>query len=91
MLKVQGVSIQTYPINFQFAHKIGVPLYEILCEKRGLFGGWLFFALPFRNNPKHKEFSIVFKPTFEDPDLEVGCSINHLAEHVRTISSQFST
>ncbi|MBA3966350.1 MAG: hypothetical protein H0X47_11350 [Nitrospirales bacterium] len=33
----------------------------------------------------------MFKPIFEDTDLEVGCSINHLAENARTISPQFLT
>ncbi|MDX1411647.1 MAG: hypothetical protein R3351_05790, partial [Nitrospirales bacterium] len=32
LLKSQGVSVKTYHLNLLFAHKIGVPLYEILCE-----------------------------------------------------------
>lgn len=91
LLKAQGIGTQTYHFNLQFAHKIGVPLYEILCEKRGLFGEWLFSALLFRNNPKHREYPIVFKPIFEDTAREAGCSISHLEEIARSIAPQFLT
>ena len=91
LLKAQGIGTQTYHLNLQFAHKIGVPLYEILCEKRGLFGEWLFSALLFRDNPKHGEYPKVFKPIFEDTAREAGCSIGHLEEIARTIAPQFLT
>jgi ribosomal peptide maturation radical SAM protein 1 len=91
LLKAQGIGTQTYHFNLQFAHKIGVPLYEILCEKRGLFGEWLFSALLFRDNPKHREYPNVFKPIFEDTAREAGCSISHLEEIARNIAPQFLT
>ena len=91
LLKAKGIGTQTYHFNLQFAHKIGVPLYEILCEKRGLFGEWLFSALLFRDNPKHGEYPNVFKPVFEDTAREAGCSIGHLEEIARTIAPQFIT
>ena len=91
LLKAQGIGTHTYHFNLQFAHKIGVPLYEILCEKRGLFGEWLFSALLFRDNPKHKEYPNVFKPIFEDTAREAGCSTSHLEEIARTIAPQFLT
>ena len=91
LLKAQGIGTQTYHFNLRFAHKIGVPLYEILCEKRGLFGEWLFSALLFRDNPKHAEYPKVFKPIFEDTAREAGCSIGHLEEIARTIAPQFLT
>ncbi len=91
LLKSQGIGAKTYHFNLQFAHKIGVPLYEILCEKRGLFGEWLFSALLFRDNPKHTQYPQVFKPIFEDTAREAGCSIGHLEEIARTIAPQFLT
>lgn len=91
LLKAQGIGAQTYHFNLQFAHKIGVPLYEILCEKRGLFGEWLFSALLFRDNPKRREYPTLFKPIFEDTAREAGCSISHLEEIARTIAPQFLT
>ena len=91
LLKAQGIGVQTYHFNLQFAHKIGVPLYEILCEKRGLFGEWLFSALLFRDNPKHAEYPKVFKPVFEDTAREAGCSIGYLEDMAHTIAPQFLT
>jgi ribosomal peptide maturation radical SAM protein 1 len=91
LLKSQGISAKTYHFNLQFAHKIGVPLYEILCEKRGLFGEWLFSALLFRDNPKHVQYPQVFKPVFEDTAREAGCSIGYLEEMAHTIAPQFLT
>jgi len=91
LLKAQGIGTKTYHFNLQFAHKIGVPLYEILCEKRGLFGEWLFSALLFRDNPKHAQYPHMFKPVFEDTAREAGCSIGHLEEMGRSIAPQFLT
>ena len=91
LLKSQDIGAKTYHFNLQFAHKIGVPLYEILCEKRGLFGEWLFSALLFRDNPKHAQYPQIFKPVFEDTAREAGCSIGHLEEMARTIAPQFLT
>ncbi len=91
LLKSQNIDTKTYHFNLQFAHKIGVPLYEILCEKRGLFGEWLFSALLFRDNPKHAQYPQVFKPVFEDTAREAGCSIGHLEEIAQTIAPQFLT
>ncbi len=91
LLKSQGIGVKTYHFNLQFAHKIGVPLYEILCEKRGLFGEWLFSALLFRDNPKHDQYPQIFKPVFEDTAKEAGCSIGYLEEIARTIAPQFLT
>ena len=91
LLKSQGIAAKTYHFNLQFAHKIGPSLYEILCEKRGLFGEWLFSSLLFRDNPKHAQYPQVFKPLFEDTAREAGCSIGHLEELARTIAPQFLT
>lgn len=91
LLKSEGIGTKTYHFNLQFAHRIGVPLYEILCEKRGLFGEWLFSALLFRDNPKHLQYPQVFKPVFEETAREAGCSINFLREIASTIAPQFLT
>ncbi len=91
LLKTEGIGVKTYHFNLQFAHKIGVPLYEILCEKRGLFGEWLFSALLFRDNPKHAQYPQVFKPVFESTAKEAGCSIGYLEDIERTLAPQFLT
>jgi len=52
LLKSQGIPVDCHHLNVRFAHKIGVPLYEVICEKRALFGEWLFSYLLFRDNPE---------------------------------------
>ena len=91
LLKSQGIGVKTYHLNLLFAHKIGVPLYEILCEKRGLMGEWLFSSILFRDNPKHAQYPRVFKPVFEDTAREAGCSISYLEEIAHSIAPQFLT
>ena len=52
-------------MNVRFAHLIGVELHENICEKRALFGEWLFSSLLFQENPKRAEYPQIFKPVFE--------------------------
>ncbi len=91
LLKSQGIGVKTYNLNLLFAHQIGVPLYEILCEKRGLIGEWLFSSLLFRSNPKHAQYPQVFKPIFEDTAREAGCSIAYLEDIAHKIAPHFLT
>ena len=91
LLKSQGIGVRSYHFNLLFAHKIGVQLYEVLCEKRGLLGEWLFSSLLFRDHPKHAQYPHVFKPVFEDTAREAGCAIGHLEEIAERIAPQFLT
>ena len=91
LLKSQGIGVRTYHLNLLFAHKIGVPLYEVLCEKRGLIGEWLFSSLLFRDNPKHALYPSVFKPVFETTAREAACSIGYLEEIAHSLAPQFLT
>jgi len=54
LLKAKGIGVECHHLNVRFAHKIGIPLYESICEKRALFGEWLFSYLLFRDNPKRE-------------------------------------
>ena len=65
LLKSKGIPVDCHHLNVRFAHKIGVPLYETICEKRALFGEWIFSYLLFRDNPKRAEYPRLFKPLFE--------------------------
>lgn len=65
LLKSKGIGVECHYLNVRFAHKIGVPLYESICEKRALFGEWLFSYLLFRDNPKRADYPRMFKPVFE--------------------------
>lgn len=91
VLKNRGIGVKSYHLNVVFAHKIGVELYEILCEKRGLIGEWLFSSLLFRDNPKHHEYPRVFKPVFESTAKESGCSISYLEDIAHRLAPQFLT
>src|SRR5438093_225778 len=80
LLKAQGIGVKTYHLYLGFAYQIGQPLYEVLCEKRGLLGEWLFSHLLFRDNPKNSEYSRTFKPIFESVARETGYAQAHLEE-----------
>lgn len=80
LLKSQGIGVTSHYLNLRFARKIGVPLYELLCEKRGLFGEWLFSHLLFRDNPKHADYPRTFKPVFEELARESGHPISYFEE-----------
>ena len=91
LLKSQGLGVKTHYLNLSFAHRIGVPLYERLCEKRALFGEWLFSYLLFRDNPKRAEYLGAFKPVFEDISRESGHPISYFEEMATRIAPQFLT
>lgn len=80
LLKSRGVGVKTYHLYLHFAYQIGPPLYEVLSEKRGLLGDWLFSHLLFRDNPKNSEYPRTFKPIFESVARETGCPPAHLEE-----------
>ncbi len=91
LLKSQKVGVTSHHVNVIFAQKIGFALYEILCEKRGLFGEWLFSSILFRDNPKRARYPDLFKPVFEDTAREAGCSIRDLEEIGEKVAPQFLT
>jgi len=91
LLKSQGIPVDCHHLNVRFAHKIGVPLYEMICEKRALFGEWLFSYLLFRDNPKRMEYPKVFKPVFEQIARQSGHSIAYFEEMATKIAPQFLT
>ncbi len=91
LLKSEGIGVKSYHANLLFSHEIGSVLYEILCEKRGLFGEWLFASLLFRNNPKREQYPHLFKPVFEETAREAGCSIGYLENLAERIAPQFLT
>ncbi len=91
LLKSQGIPVDCHHLNVRFAHKIGVPLYEMICEKRALFGEWLFSYLLFRDNPKRTEYPKVFKPVFEQIARQSGHSIAYFEEMATKSAPQFLT
>jgi len=91
LLKSQGIPVDCHHLNVRFAHKIGAPLYELICEKRALFGEWIFSYLLFRDNPKRAEYPRVFKPVFEQLARESGHSTGYFEEMAVRTAPQFLT
>lgn len=91
LLKSKGVPVDCHHLNVRFAHKIGVPLYEMICEKRALFGEWIFSYLLFRDNPKRVEYPRVFKPVFEQVAQESGQPISFFEDMATRTAPQFLT
>lgn len=91
LLKSNGIPVDCHHLNVRFAHLIGVELHESICEKRALFGEWLFSSLLFRDNPKRAEYPQVFKPVFEQAAQESGKPIGYFEEMATRIAPQFLT
>ena len=91
LLKSKGVPVDCHHLNVRFAHKIGVPLYEMICEKRALFGEWLFSYLLFRDNPRRSEYPQTFKPVFEQIARESGQPISFFEDMATRTAPQFLT
>ncbi|NWF74196.1 MAG: RiPP maturation radical SAM protein 1 [Nitrospirae bacterium] len=92
LLKSQhNIPVDCHHLNVRFAYKIGVPLYETICEKRGLFGEWLFSYLLFRDNPKRAEYPRLFKPVFEQVAKESGRPASFFEDMAERAAPQFLT
>jgi ribosomal peptide maturation radical SAM protein 1 len=91
LLKSQGIAVDCHHLNVRFAHLIGVELHESICEKRALFGEWLFSSLLFRDNPQRAEYPRIFKPVFEQIAQESGKPIGYFEELATRIAPQFLT
>lgn len=91
LLKSKGIPVDCHHLNVRFAHKIGVPLYEMICEKRALFGEWIFSYLLFRDNPKRAEYPRLFKPVFEQFAKESGHPASFFEDMATRTAPQFLT
>ncbi|HJS66278.1 MAG TPA: RiPP maturation radical SAM C-methyltransferase [Nitrospiraceae bacterium] len=91
LLKSKGIPVDCHHLNLRFAHKIGVPLYEMICEKRALFGEWIFSYLLFRDNPKRAEYPRLFKPVFEQVAKESGLPTSFFEDMAAGTAPQFLT
>jgi ribosomal peptide maturation radical SAM protein 1 len=91
LLKSKNIPVDCHHLNVRFAHKIGVHLYEMICEKRALFGEWIFSYLLFRDNPKRVEYPRLFKPVFEQIAKESGCPASFFEDMASRTAPQFLT
>ena len=91
LLKSNGIPVDCHHLNVRFAHLIGVELHESICEKRALFGEWLFSYLLFCDNPKRVQYPQIFKPVFEQVAQESGKPARYFEEMATRIAPQFLT
>lgn len=56
LLKTHGWDVKCHYLNLQFAHQVGLPVYNQLCEKRFLVGEWLFSHILFGHTPENKSY-----------------------------------
>jgi hypothetical protein len=91
LLKSKNIPVDCHHLNVRFAHKIGIPLYEAICEKRALFGEWIFSYLLFRDNPKRAEYPRLFKPVFEQLAKESGHPASFFEDMAVRTAPQFLT
>lgn len=91
LLKARGVAVDCHHLNVRFAHRIGPALYEAICDKRALFGEWLFSYLLFRDNPKRAEYPRVFKPVFEQLAQATGKPMGFFQTLADRVAPEFLT
>lgn len=66
LLKSRGLEVKSHYLNLNFAHQLGIPIYNELCEKRFLTGEWLFSHHLFGDCQKNKEYMSQFSSHIED-------------------------
>jgi len=66
LLKAHGCEVKSHYLNLHFAHQLGLPVYNQLCEKRFLIGEWLFSHPLFGDNAKNQDYMNHFEPHIED-------------------------
>ncbi|MDP6657259.1 MAG: RiPP maturation radical SAM C-methyltransferase [Nitrospinaceae bacterium] len=84
LLKSKGYPVKGYYLNLHFAHQLGMPVYNKLCEKRFLIGEWLFSHLLFGENPKNQDYLNHF-----DSYMEIVCqSIDRPREFLTDVKTK---
>ena len=59
LLKTKGCEVKSHYLNLYFAHQLGLPIYNQLCEKRFLIGEWLFSHTLYGKNPKNLDNALI--------------------------------
>ena len=80
LLKSKGCEVKSHYLNLHFAHQLGLPIYNQLCEKRFLIGEWLFSHALFGENPKNRSYPENFAPYMEDVCQSIEHPMDYLLE-----------
>ena len=89
LIKTHGWDVKSFYLNLYFAHKLELPVYNQLCEKRFLIGEWLFSHLLFEDSPKNKEYMSHFSSHVKEVCQSIGCSEEFLLEIKTKIAPEF--
>ncbi len=66
LLKTHGCEVKSHYLNLHFAHQLGLPIYNQLCEKRFLIGEWLFSHPLFGDNARNQDYILHFNSHIEN-------------------------
>jgi len=80
LLKSKGCEVKSHYLNLHFAHQLGLPVYNQLCEKRFLIGEWLFSHILFGSNPKNIDYPNHFAPHIQDVCQSVERPLDYLLD-----------
>ena len=80
LLKTKGCEVKSHYLNLYFAHQLGLPIYNQLCEKRFLIGEWLFSHTLYGKNPKNLDYPKHFAPHIEDVCESIERPLDYLLD-----------
>jgi len=84
LLKSHGHEVTSFYLNLHFAHQLGLPVYNELCEKRLLIGEWLFSHALFGDTSGNREYMDRFDAYIQD----VCQSIDRPARFLRDVKEK---
>ena len=80
LLKSKGCEVKCHYLNLYFAHQLGLPVYNQLCEKRFLVGEWLFSHILFGENPKNLDYPNNFAPHIQEVCQSIERPLDYLLD-----------
>tara|TARA_B100000686_G_scaffold339560_2_gene413845 strand:- start:805 stop:2652 length:1848 start_codon:yes stop_codon:yes gene_type:complete len=80
LMKAHGWSPDCHYLNLQFAHQLGLPVYNQLCEERNLIGEWLFSEVLFGNAQNNQKYSDRYAGQLERLTQSLNAPKNFLLE-----------
>ena len=84
LLKTHGHEVKSFYLNLHFAHQLGLPVYNELCETRQLIGEWLFSHPLFGDSPGNKKYTDIF-----DQQIQNVCkAIDRPPEFLREVKEK---
>lgn len=80
LLKSHGYEAKSYYLNLHFAHQLGLPVYNELCETRQLIGEWLFSHSLFGDSPGNRKYADTFERNIQSVCKTIDRSPEYLLE-----------